>query len=391
MRRLALIAIPLAVAALAGCGGGGSQPPPGELQRLGGPEGRLNLVALPGYVEDGTTQPELDWVSPFERASGCEVSRTVAASPGQVTRLMRTRKYDGVSARGDVSGGLVSARLVAPVNTDLVPAYSQLFPALRHLPSNTVDGVTYGLPTGRLATFLTWRTDLVRVPHDEVASSELIFDPEVASRYRGGVTAYDNPMYVADAALYLREHEQGLGIDDVYELDRDQLDAVVRLLMAQRENVGRYWRNSSQNVRQFSDGTSIVGPAWRTSIDRILRNHVKLRADVPDEGATGQSDSWMIALHAPHPNCMYRWMNYISGPRANAQLAERTGQAPANERACDLTRDPAFCDTYRAADEDLFRKVRFWTTPLADCGDDRGETCTSYADWARAWAQVAGR
>jgi putative spermidine/putrescine transport system substrate-binding protein len=96
-------------------------------------------------------------------------------------------------------------------------------------------------------------------------------------------------------------------------------------------------------------------------------------------------------LRAPHPNCMYRWMNYVSGPAVNAEIAERKGQAPANQRACDLTTDPAFCDTYRAADEDLFKDVHFWTTPLRDCGDARGDECTTYADWERAWDEVMGR
>jgi putative spermidine/putrescine transport system substrate-binding protein len=88
---------------------------------------------------------------------------------------------------------------------------------------------------------------------------------------------------------------------------------------------------------------------------------------------------------------MYRWMNYVSEPAVNAELAERTGQAPANQRACDLTTDPAFCDTYRAADEDLFQHVHFWTTPLRDCGDARGEECTTYGDWERAWDEVMRR
>jgi putative spermidine/putrescine transport system substrate-binding protein len=283
VRIAALIASLLAGAAIVACGGDDDHAVEGELKRVGGPEGQLNLIALPGYVEDGSSRNGLDWVTPFERRTGCEVSSTVATSPDEVMRLMRSGNYDGVSARGDVGGSLIAERLVAPVNTTLLPAYTQLFPAVKHLPSNTVDGVTYGVPTGRLASFLTWRPDLVTVPRDEVVSSKLIFDPEVASRYRGRVTAYDNPMFIADAALYLREHDEELGIDNPFELDREQLDAAVRLLIAQRENVGRYWRDPAQNVRQFSRGPSIVGPAWRLSIDRILRDGVKLRADLPDE------------------------------------------------------------------------------------------------------------
>jgi putative spermidine/putrescine transport system substrate-binding protein len=374
---------------LGGCGGGRGSVP-GELERLGAPEGALHLVALPGYVEDGSKDPSLDWVTPFERRTGCRVWSTVSASPDEVARLMRTGRYDGVSARGDVSGRLVAEHLVAPVNTDLISSYSQIFPAIKHIPSNTVDGITYGIPNGRFANLLIWQPSQVPTPRDKPPSSSLIFDSSVASRYRGSETAYDNPMYIADAALYLRDHEPGLGIENIFELDRRQLDAALALLRAQRQNVGRYWSDAAENVNAFVSEGNVVGPAWQLSINRIQAKGIKLRAAIPEEGATGVSDTWMISSRARHPNCMYMWMNYIVGPEANAAVAEHTAQAPANEHACDLTGDPGWCDTYRAADEELFHRVRYWATPLRDCGDDRGDSCTDYGDWARTWKEVRG-
>jgi putative spermidine/putrescine transport system substrate-binding protein len=376
-------------AVLAACGSD-EQRPPGELERLGAPESALNLIALPGYVEDGSKDPSLDWVTPFERRTRCQVSSTVASSPDEVARLMRTRRYDGVAARGDVSGRLVAEHLVAPVNTSLVPSYSQVFPAIKRIPSNTFDEITYGIPNGRFANFLIWQPSQVETPRDEPPSWGLVFDPAVASMYRGRVTAYDNPMYIADAALYLSDHEPDLGIESIFELDRRQLDATVALLREQRTNVGRYWRDSAENVKAFVRAGDVIGPAWQTTINRVQAHGVKLRAAVPEEGATGISDTWMISSHARHPNCMYMWMNHIVGPKANAAVAENTAQAPANEHACDLTRDPAWCDTYRAADEELFQRVRYWMTPLPDCGDDRGSSCTDYDGWARAWKEVTG-
>ncbi len=373
--------------ALVACGGS-SKPPPGQLQHLGAGEGAVRLVALPGYVEDGSKDPSLDWVTPFQRQTGCAVSSTVALAPDDVARLMRTGRYDGVSARGDVSGRLVAEGLVSPINTGLISSYSQLFPAIKHLPDNTVDGITYGVPIGRFANLFVWKRSQVSIPKDEPVSTDIIFDPSVASRYRGGVTAYDNPMYIADAALYLRHHQPDLGIHDVYELDREQLDAAVEVLREQRPNVSLYWRNSAENAGGFESGRSLVGPAWQVTVNTLLKDRVKVRAGVPEEGVTGISDSWMISSHARHPNCMYMWISYITGAPANAAIAEHTAQAPANEHACDLTRDPAWCDTYRAADEELFGRVAYWATPLGDCGDARGATCTTYADWARAFGEV---
>jgi putative spermidine/putrescine transport system substrate-binding protein len=138
----------------------------------------------------------------------------------------------------------------------------------------------------------------------------------------------------------------------------------------------------------FAREGAVVGPASQVAINRLLRRHLKIKAAIPDEGTTGRSDNWMIAASARHPNCMYLWMNYISGATANAALAEHTYQAPANPHACDLTTSPGYCDTYRAANEDLFGKVEYWATPMRDCGDSRGDVCEDYAQWARAWREV---
>jgi putative spermidine/putrescine transport system substrate-binding protein len=377
-----------ALAALAGCGGGTNGPPPGALQRLGPLEGRLNLVVLPGYAQRGGARPALDWITPFERKTGCEVSSTTVSSPERVLALMGTSRYDGVTASGDVGGGLVARGLVNPVNTELLPSYDLVFPSLRRQPANTVDGVVYGVPIGRTAELLTWRPDQVRTNPNKPVSTKLIFEPAVASRYSGRVTMQDNPMSIASAALYLRKHEQDLDIDDVYELDEEQFDAVIELLARQRPYVGVYWRGDRQNLRAFTERDAAVGLASQVTINRLLKQHPGVRAAGPKEETTGRSDTWMISTRAKHPNCMYRWMNYVTGAAANAKIAEQTRQAPANAHACDLMRKRSFCDVFMAANEELFDQVHYWTTPLRNCGDGRGDVCKTYADWARAWTEV---
>jgi len=302
--------------------------------------------------------------------------------------LMGTAKYDGVSARGDVSGALMAHGLVAPVNTDLLPNYELVFPALIDQPSNTMDGITYGVPIGRTADLLVWRPDQVRTDPKRPVSTKLIFDPAVASAYRARVTMQDSPMSIATAALYLRKHEPQLGIDDIYELDQGQFSAAIDLLAQQRPAVGVYWRNPDQNVAAFTDRGAAVGIASQVSIDRLLKEHQKVRSAGPDEETTGRSDSWMIGARANHPNCAYMWLDYVTGAAANAKIAEHTRQAPATEHACAPTIKRSFCDTLMAANEDLFDQVHYWATPLRDCGDSRGDVCKSYADWSRAWAEV---
>ena len=54
---------------------------------------------------------------------------------------MKTGEYDVVSASGDASLRLIYGGDVAPVNTDLIPNYKDIFAGLKNKPWNSVDGV----------------------------------------------------------------------------------------------------------------------------------------------------------------------------------------------------------------------------------------------------------
>ena len=73
------------------------------------------------------------------------------------------------------------------------------------------------------------------------------------------MTAYDSPIYIADAALYLSKTKPDLGIKDPYSLTTEQLDAAVDLLKKQRENIGEYWADYTKEVQAFESGTSVIG------------------------------------------------------------------------------------------------------------------------------------
>ena len=79
-RILSLIATgALVVAACSSGGGGASGAPEASLPtEIGEGEGQLTVLAWPGCVEDGTTSPDVDWVSSFEEETGCETHRSQA-------------------------------------------------------------------------------------------------------------------------------------------------------------------------------------------------------------------------------------------------------------------------------------------------------------------------
>ncbi|WP_179473352.1 ABC transporter substrate-binding protein [Mycolicibacterium vinylchloridicum] len=393
-RRLgvALVACAALVAACSSSdnsGGGGSSTAPPKMEpmsALGKGEGQLNLIAWPGYAEDGSNDPKVDWVHPFEQKTGCKVNVKIGNTSDEMVQLMRTGQYDGVSASGDATLRLIYAGDVAPVNTKLVPNYETISAFLKDKQWNSVNGQMYGIPHGWGANLLMYNTDVVKGAPDTWGA---VFPG--APEYKGKVTAYDSPIYIADAALYLSKTKPELGIKNPYSLTEDQLNASVDLLKAQHGNIGEYWSDYTKAVQAFESGTSVIGTTWQVIANMITSdNKVKIATVLPKEGSTGWSDTWMVSSKAKNPNCMYQWMDWITSPEINAQVAEYFGEAPAQTKACEFTADKTFCDTYHATDSAYAEKISYWTTPQKQCVDGSGDNCTAYSEWVDKWQQIKG-
>jgi putative spermidine/putrescine transport system substrate-binding protein len=376
----------------AACGTGATPSPTFSLPTsVGEGEGELTVLAWPGYAENGSTDETVDWVTPFEDATGCKVTVQVFGTSDEAFSLFSTNptKYDVVSASGDASLRLVRAGYVQPVNVDLVPSYADIFPALKDKPYNTVDGVHYGIPHGRGSNLLMWRTDEVA---PAPTSWTEMFDPE--SPYAGKVSVYDAPIYIADAAVVLMSTKPDLGITNPYALDETQFQAAVDLLKAQKPAIGQYWVDYTKQMDAFRAGDAVIGTTWQVITYLLQAEDPPVDVDVikPDEGATGWSDTWMINSKTTHLNCAYEWLDHIVSPGVNAQIASWFGEAPGNSKACALTEaDQANCDFFHAADDAFWQDVWYWQTPEAKCVDGRTDaTCKSFDDWVKAWTEIKG-
>jgi putative spermidine/putrescine transport system substrate-binding protein len=392
VRSVAIVAgVALVAAACASSGGDESLskrkvPNVAMAKSVGKGEGTLNLIAWAGYVEDGSDDPKVNWVTPFEKQTGCQVHVKIGDTSDEMVQLMKTGQYDGVSASGDATLRLIYGGDVAPVNTGLVPNYKTISSFLKNGNWNSVNGQMYGIPHGWGANLLMWNP--ADVPGNLDSWSAVFSD---ASKYKGKVTAYDSPIYIADAALYLMKTKPSLGIKDPYSLTEKQLDAAIALLKQQKSDISEYWSNYLTEVQAFEQGSSVVGTTWQVIANTINGGKkATVKTVLPKEGATGWSDTWMISSKAKHPNCMYKWMNWITSPTVNAQVAEYFGEAPAQTLACQHTSDPHFCATYHATDAAYAKKIHYWTTPQQQCVDGDGNDCTDYSEWVTKWQEIKG-
>jgi putative spermidine/putrescine transport system substrate-binding protein len=347
-----------------------------EIKEQAREEGQVNLVQWAGY---NALSKE------FTAATGCKVNTKDGASSDDMIDQIATGEYDGVSASGNASVRLMEKGDAAPIDPDLIPNYADVQEGIKNQSYNSKDDQPYGVPHGRGPNYLMFRTDVLPESTDSWA---VIWDK--ADPSKGKLSIYDDSIFIADAAVYLKATQPDLGITNPYELDDKQFQAAVDLLKQQAPNA-KYWPGDvAGQVADYKSKNVVVGTTWPYQYNLLTADKQPVKAVKPKEGTTGWSDTWMIYSEAKNPNCMYLWMNHIISPEAQAAVAEGFGEAPINLKACELTKDKSHCDTYHASDEAWWEDVYYWTTPVADCGDERGEVCKTQVEWKAAWTEIRG-
>jgi putative spermidine/putrescine transport system substrate-binding protein len=348
---------------------------------VGAGEGHLNLIAWEGYA-----QPE--WVNPFEKATGCQVSVKYAGSSSEMVSLMANGgggQYDLVSASGDADLRLIYGGDVRPINISLIPSWKNFYSFLQAPSFNTINGKHYGVSYEFGPNVLLYSTKTF-------SKAPTSWDVLYNSKYAGEITVPDNPIQIADAALYLSKTQPSLGITDPYELTQTQFNAAVNLMKQQHPLVKKYWDLASQEISLFESNTTVVGAAWPYQTNTLLAAGAKVADTIPSQGATGWADTWMLATNAPHPNCAYKWMQWVTTPQVQAEEADYFGETPANTLACPImdSIQKGSCAAYHAnAPEAYFQTIKFWKTPLAQC-DNGQDDCVPFQDWVTAWTSITG-
>jgi putative spermidine/putrescine transport system substrate-binding protein len=375
---VAAFAIP---AAAVQAGGVGSSLP----TKIGKGEGSLNLIEWPAYSDAKS------FGNAFQRQTGCIIHRKDAGSSQEMFALMHANggggggQYDLVSASGDASLRLIYAHDVKPVNVKLIPSWKQFLPAFKSPPHNTVNGVHYGVSVQWGPNTLIYNTKKVKpAPKDWSAI--------YSKKYKGKLTVPNNPIQIADAALYLQQTKPSLGIKDPYELTQAQLNAAVSLLKGQKPLLKRYWNYATDEDTSFQHGDVWMGAGWPYQTLQLQANKVPVKEIVPLP-TTGWADTWMLASKAPHPNCAYLWMKYVTTPQVEAKQALVFGETPVNPKACPYMNkiQKGSCAGYHLNEPaSYYSKIKFWKTPIPQCGWKKSSSCMDYNAWIQAWARVTG-
>jgi len=376
---IALVAALLVPAAAVSRGNVSSLP-----TKIGKGEGSLNLIEWTAYSDPS-------FAKKFEQQTGCTIHRKDAGSSNEMVALMRTGggggggQYDLVSASGDASLRLIYGGDLQPVNVRLIPQWKNFLPAFKSPAHNTVKGVHYGVS-------VQWGPNTLIYNTSKVKPAPSGWGAIYSGKYKGKLTVPNNPIQIADAALYLQQTKPSLGIKDPYELTKDQLDAAVSLLKQQKPMLKRYWNYATDEITSFKNGDVWMGAGWPYQTLQLQGAKAPVKEIVPLP-TTGWADTWMLAKKAPHPNCAYLWMQYVTTPPVQAKQALVFGETPVNPKACVYMNklEAGSCAKYHLNEPaSYYTKIKFWKTPVAQCGWKSGNDCQDYNAWQRAWTQITG-
>jgi putative spermidine/putrescine transport system substrate-binding protein len=349
---------------------------------IGPGEGQLNLVLWDGYADKS-------WADPFTQATGCKLNLHPAGSSDEMVSLMQNGgggQWDMVSASGDADLRLIYGGDVRPMNTSLIPDWTNFQDYFKSPPYNTINGVHYGISLQWGPNTLLYSTK--KFPNKPTSWS-VIYDPA----NKGLITVPDNPIQIADGALYLSKTKPSLGIKDPYELTQTQFNATVDLLKQQQPLIKHYWSLATDEITLFQNGDVVAGAAWPYQTIQLKAAGAPVDETIPQEGATGWADTWMLATKAPHPNCAYMWDKWVSTPKVQAMQALSFGETPVNSKACAEMEalQAGSCAQYHADQTGAayFNSIKFWKTPLADCGNGQNN-CVPYDQWVSAWTTIKG-
>jgi putative spermidine/putrescine transport system substrate-binding protein len=386
LQQFATRAATIAVAAAFGMAMGAAQANP--LQKIGKGEGRVDIVAWPGYIERGETDKSFDWVTDFEKKTGCKVNVKTAGTSDEMVALMNEGGFDLVTASGDASLRLIAGKRVQEVNTKLIPSYAKVDPRLQKAPWHFVDGKNYGVPYQWGYNVLAYNTKVFKEPPKswKVVFEEMTLADDKSNK--GRVQAFDGPIYIADAALYLKATKPELGIKDPYQLNEAQYKAALELLRAQRKLVSRYWHDAMVQIDDFKNEGVVASSSWGFQVNLLKGENKPIGSVVPVEGATGWADTTMLHANAKNPNCAYMWMEHSINEKLQGDLAAWFGSNPAVQAACKgnkLLGDDG-CKNNGSGE---FERISFWKTPVAKC-ELHKDGCVPYYRWVSDYIAILG-
>ena len=304
--------------------------------------GEVNVLTWEGYADES-------FIKPFEEASGCKVSATYVGSNDDFAPKLTAGGgvYDLVSPSIDATKALIEAGFIDSVDLSNVPRYEEIYEKFRTAEGVNHDGKVYGVPFSWGSIPFMYRTDKFDTPP---TSLKTLWDPAL----KGKISLWDDK-----SALYVASRV--IGNMNIYELSDDQLDAAKQKLVEQKPLVRKYWGTAGELVDLYAAGEVWISNTWGGYQSALLaEQNISVKEFIPEEGAEGWMDSWLIIKGTPNEECVYKFINMATTEQGQCGMSNVNGYSSANPVAAENCMTPAQFKELHQDDVDYLDSLLLW-------------------------------
>ncbi|MBD2056058.1 ABC transporter substrate-binding protein [Oculatella sp. FACHB-28] len=317
----------------------------------------LTAIVWEGYTD-------VSFAQKFEQETGCAIKATYAGSSDEMFAKFRTgggRTYDLISASGDITERLYKAGLVRPIDTSKLENYDSIFSPFQKGDWNSFDGKPYGVTFAWGPNVLLYNTEKVATAP---TSWDVLFDPQ----YAGQITIPDNPMTIADVALWL-------GKPDPYDLTDTDLAEVKDKLLELRPSIRKFWATAGELANLFQSGEVVLAHAWPLTYTQLIEADYPVGSVNPKGQLTGWTDSWMISKNSRNVDAAYKWIDFILSGEGQKGVMDVTGYSGATELGVEAV-GPERAKELFMDDLSLHEEIKMW------------QSVQNYDKWVQLWNEI---
>ena len=363
----AVLATGFAANFLAACGGGD-----GEEEEAGGTKakekvgGTLNLVVWDGYDDK---QAAKDFLS----KNNVKLASTYIGNNEEIFTKLRgggVCQIDLVTPYNGYIKVLQGAELLTPLDYARLPNTKTYIENFDQPDWLMFDGKPYGAP-------YIWGTDPMMYDAKVIKEPPESWLDVRKPEYKGKVVMVD------DTLGQIMVWGRVLGYEDPTKITKEELDAVIDLLIDIKKNHARTVAPSWGDMADImARGDAVISTGGWEAISMFAeKKGADIRFTHPKEGDFAWTDSWCICKDAPNEATAYAFVDRMISPEAQAIVAKNLASGTVNEAAIELM-DEKTRSIYPYENlESVFEKAPNFDIPPRE--PEGG--LTTLDDWNKAW------
>jgi putative spermidine/putrescine transport system substrate-binding protein len=284
-------------------------------------KGGSQSITVTAFAGAWGTLFQSSFIKPFEQSTGIHVNVVTGADATWLTQLRaaggKNPPFDVLALTSESVLPAVDGKLIQPLDTSQITAWSQLDPTL--VGQSTVNGADYGVPltTGSLGWL--YRTDKISNPPKDWTD---IFNPAYCGHIALPPLTYNAGLEFFSALV----KSEGGTLSDTAAVNR-----AFAKLETLKHCVTAYPADAGSVATDISNGQAWIVPYWDGRAFAMAGSGQPIGFVYPTSGAVGALTSYYVAAGTTKTAAVYKFLNYVASAQYQKPFAEGTFYGGGND------------------------------------------------------------